>query len=866
MRKLFKRCTAAAMSALIAASVICVGAVGAAALDKESNTVLPSAVAARQSLGNVASGVSDIHIAAAADSEPYYEYYIKSDGTVDIMNFVGEDSILEIPEELDGFAVTGIGAFAFCENQYLTKVVIPGTVKTIGEMAFVECSNLSEVVFKEGIKEIGSYAFDMTGLESVKLPDSIEKMGANVFTFTPWDNNLPDGMVYIGNIAYKYVGDMPAGTTINIKDGTKAIAGGAFSGCENLAAVTIPAGVKSIGTTAFMSCTSLKEITIPDSVKSMDEGVFWGCSSLSAVSIPNSIERMGAVVLLDTAWYNNQPDGVIYIGDICLGYKGNMPENTEITVKDGTRLIAGAAFANQANLQEAIPNLKSVKLPNSVKVIDELAFYGATGLSSINLPGTITTIGEMAFCSCSSLKTVTVPMTVTNIEDLAFGFGINDQTGELGIRDGFTLKGYSNTEAEHYCYSYGLSFESLGTVKLTELKLSKSSMTMGVGEVYTISAAAYPSYINQAMEWSSSDTSVAEVSQLGRITAKKTGTVYITVTKGDEWVSCKVTVKKAPTSITLNATELTLEIGDTFDLNSSLPSGEGSYAIYYSSDNPSVASVKKAGGIVTAVAPGTANITAVTYNGKTVTCKVTVNGPKQEFILGDVNFDGKVNLKDAIEIQKCALSLLSFDDNQTTCGDVDKNGKIKLLDSIYIQKYSLDIVTGIQGIGESLSEVVPTDPPTDVPTEPATEPPTDVPTDPVTDPPAESGDYNVEYANEVVRLVNIERQKEGLAPLTSRQDVTEVAQIRAEEISRLFSHDRPGGGDCFTLIEEKNISWRALGENIAAGQKTPAEVVNSWMNSPGHRANILSDDFNGIGVGCYKKDGVLYWTQMFIGA
>ncbi|MGN1113260.1 MAG: leucine-rich repeat protein [Acutalibacteraceae bacterium] len=702
MKKLLKRCCAVAMSALMAASVICVGAVGAAAIDKDSNAVLPSAVTANQKLGAVASGMNDIHIASAADSESYYQYIIKSDGTVQIMYFVGEDSVLEIPEELDGMAVTGIGPLAFCENQYLTKVVIPGTVKTIGEMAFADCANLTEVVFKEGIKEIGSSAFYMTGLESVKLPDSIEKMGSDVFDSTPWDNDLPDGMIYIGNVAYKYNGDMPADTTINIKDGTKVIAGGAFRECENLAEVTIPNSAKSIGSTAFMSCTSLKEITIPDSVKSMDEGVFWGCSSLSEVSIPNSIERMGAVVLLDTEWYNNQPDGVIYIGDICYGYKGSMPENTEITVKNGTRLIAGAAFANQVNVEKNIQNLKSVKLPNTVKVIDELAFYGASGLSSINIPGTVTTIGSMAFCSCGSLKTVTVPMTVTDIEDLAFGFGIDDREGALGVMDGFTLKGYTNTEAEHYCVSYGLSFTSLGTVKLTELKLSKSSMTMGVGEVYTISATAYPSYINQAMEWSSSDTSVAEVSQLGRITAKKTGTAYITVTKGDTKVSCKITVKKAPTSITLNATELTLEIGEIFDLNSSLPSGEGSYAVYYSSDNPSVASVKKSGGIVTAVAPGTANITAVTYNGKTVTCKVTVNEPKPELILGDVNLDGKVNLKDAIEIQKCALSLMSFDDNQKLCGDVDKNGAIKLLDSIYIQKYSLDMVTGIEGIGEKL--------------------------------------------------------------------------------------------------------------------------------------------------------------------
>ena len=234
------------------------------------------------------------------------------------------------------------------------------------------------------------------------------------------------------------------------------------------------------------------------------------------------------------------------------------------------------------------------------------------------------------------------------------------------------------------------------------VSLGKTSMTMGMGEQYTLDVNISPSYVSGDINWSSSNTSVAEVSQSGKITAKATGAATIKATVGGKSASCKITVKKAPTSITLNATELTLDIGETFDLNSSLPSGEGSYAIYYSSDTPSVASVKKSGGLVTAVAPGTATIMATTYNNKTVTCKVTVNAPEPELILGDVNSDGNVNLRDAIEIQKCVLSLISFDENQRKCGDVDKSGSLKLLDSIYVQKYCLRMDIEISGIGKTL--------------------------------------------------------------------------------------------------------------------------------------------------------------------
>ncbi len=122
-----------------------------------------------------------------------------------------------------------------------------------------------------------------------------------------------------------------------------------------------------------------------------------------------------------------------------------------------------------------------------------------------------------------------------------------------------------------------------------------------------------------------------------------------------------------------------------------------------------------------------------------------------------------------------------------------------------------------------------------------------------------------DYQQEVIRLVNVERAKESLSALKEDANLAKAASLRATEIVENTSHTRPNGSDCFTAIENMN-DYVAFGENIAYGQKTPAEVVNDWMNSPGHRANILDQNgrgFNVIGVGCYEYNNVLYWTQLF---
>lgn len=119
------------------------------------------------------------------------------------------------------------------------------------------------------------------------------------------------------------------------------------------------------------------------------------------------------------------------------------------------------------------------------------------------------------------------------------------------------------------------------------------------------------------------------------------------------------------------------------------------------------------------------------------------------------------------------------------------------------------------------------------------------------------------YAAQVVSLVNQERAKYNLAPLTMHTTISSAAMTRAKEITTSFSHTRPNGTSFSTVLKENGISYKGSGENIAWGQKTPQEVVTGWMNSAGHRANILNEKFTQIGIGYYVENTTPYWVQLF---
>ena len=120
------------------------------------------------------------------------------------------------------------------------------------------------------------------------------------------------------------------------------------------------------------------------------------------------------------------------------------------------------------------------------------------------------------------------------------------------------------------------------------------------------------------------------------------------------------------------------------------------------------------------------------------------------------------------------------------------------------------------------------------------------------------------YIQQIVDLVNAERTKVGLARLTLDIQLSSAAQISAEEQYTLFSHSRPNGSSYRTVLDENGISYMGCGENVAYGFRNPQAVMQGWMNSEGHKANILQEKFTHIGIGYYVgPNGYHYWSQLF---
>ena len=123
-------------------------------------------------------------------------------------------------------------------------------------------------------------------------------------------------------------------------------------------------------------------------------------------------------------------------------------------------------------------------------------------------------------------------------------------------------------------------------------------------------------------------------------------------------------------------------------------------------------------------------------------------------------------------------------------------------------------------------------------------------------------------AEAVLKLVNAERSKQGLQPLTLSSKLTDIATMKSKDMADkgYFEHTSPTYGTPFQMLQDFGVHYSSAGENIAAGQQTPEQVMNSWMNSSGHRANILNKSFTEIGIGYYQGGSYgVYWTQLFIG-
>ena len=171
----------------------------------------------------------------------------------------------------------------------------------------------------------------------------------------------------------------------------------------------------------------------------------------------------------------------------------------------------------------------------------------------------------------------------------------------------------------------------------------------------------------------------------------------------------------------------------------------------------------------------------------------------------------------------------------------------------------------------STPSTTPQQKPESTPSTPNTTPqqkPESTPSKPSTTPEQKPSTDFSSYQQQVLDLVNAERTKRGISALTLDSNLSSVATKKSQDMvnKNYFDHTSPTYGSPFDMMKQFGISYRTAGENIAKGQKTPQEVVTAWMNSEGHRKNILNPNFTNLGVGIAKDSkGTTYWTQMFIG-
>ena len=395
--------------------------------------------------------VAPITVNASEDDELTYgdfQYKIEDDNSCTITDYDGMASSLSIPSAINGHTVKQIDTGALSDNRIITSVTIPNGVTTIGFSAFNGCIKL----------------------EKIKFSSNLDTVCENAFNNTKWFNNQSNGLVYVGKVAYKYKGDMPRNTKITVKSDTVSISESAFKDCANLTAILIPSSVKhidkyafyncqgltklnfndgieriendafgscekltsvnfsetlkSIGAFAFVECKKLSEITIPQSVTSVGEYAFSGCENLASVTVSDDLQYVGGRAFEKTKWLNSQPDGVVYIGKSAYGYKGDMPKNTELSLKSGITNISGYAFYEEKNLT-------SVKIPETVNRIGNWAFLDCEGLKNVNIPDGVKRIESWTFSNCSSLTNITVPDSVTVLDGLAFSYCTNLKNIEL---------------------------------------------------------------------------------------------------------------------------------------------------------------------------------------------------------------------------------------------------------------------------------------------------------------------------------------------------------------------------------------------------------------------------------------------------
>ena len=323
------------------------------------------------------------------------------------------------------------GAFAGMNLEY---VILPSSFDRVGPFCFMDCKKLQKVSLpnNSGFKFIDEFAFThCESLEKLLLPSSVIFIGAKAFGGCKLLNNIGrlDNVKYLGKGSFvdcaslRNVGSLASVEIMDYGDANGLNdTPSCFARCTSLVG-DIETGIldlsscKNIPNNTFQACSSIHTVKFSKNLKSIGSNAFNGCTSISSITLPESVTSIGEDAFDGTAWYNNQPDGLVYAGKVAYKYKGTMPSGTEIAIKDGTLGIAGSAFYK-------CTGLKSVTIPNSVTEIYMDVFYGCSNLTSVTIGSGVTSIGDRAFYNCTGLTKAEFA-SIESLCKIRFDTGIN---------------------------------------------------------------------------------------------------------------------------------------------------------------------------------------------------------------------------------------------------------------------------------------------------------------------------------------------------------------------------------------------------------------------------------------------------------
>ncbi len=601
-------------------------------------------------------------------------------------NCSGFTGSLTIPE-----SVTSIGGAAFADCSGFTgSLTIPNSVTDIGEYAFRNCSGFTgSLTIPNSVTSIANYAFHgCSGITDITVSSDLADIGGDAFSGTEWYNNQPDGIVYVGNVAYKYKGTVPDGSILTIRDGIKGIAGSAFERCSGFTgSLNIPNSVTTIGESAFAGCSGFTgSLNIPNSVTTIGSTAFLGCSGFTgSLNIPNSVREIGIGAFSRCSGFTGTLSIPNSVTEICLDtFFGCSGFTGSLTIPNSVTIIGPGAFSGCSGFTG------SLTIPNSVTEIVQDAFSGCSGLNSLTLSGNgaWNNWPEGIGISISQFKTLNVGSGITELGDLGFNTDVLNSYAQVPPTCAEnTFANYqaalhvpSESTVAYFTAPYWTNFGNIVNDIKEKMAIDQTEADLIVSQTLQLKASVTPSNLSNDIAWCSSNPKVAKVDDNGLVTSVSSGECDIFAYLSSNpavYASCHI---GSNPGIILDVTKATIAPNKILTITPKYDSAKTDIVASSSDTDVAIVRVVTIDGVkkvqVVGVNLGTATITVADSknNAAPAICLVTV----AELRNGDVNGDGNVDVDDLnliINIMLDKASLADWPD-----ADVDGNNNVDIDD------------------------------------------------------------------------------------------------------------------------------------------------------------------------------------------